>query len=194
MTGAPFPIRAADPESDAAAVADIYRPAVQTGVASFEEVAPGAEEMAGRMRATLERLPWLVAVESEARRVVGYAYAGPHRERAGYRWSVDISVYVHAEQHGKGIGRALYGELLAMLRRQGYVNAFAGITLPNNASVALHQSIGMSLVGVYRGAGFKFGAWRDVAWYGMRLAEPDGHPVEPIPFPLLGTERQPGGG
>ena len=194
MTDAPFTIRAADPDADSAAVAEIYRPAVETGVASFEEIAPGAEEMASRMRVTLEQLPWLVAVEPDARRVVGYAYAGAHRERAGYRWSVDISVYVSTAHHGRGIGRALYGELLGLLRRQGYVNAFAGITLPNDASVGLHQSICMSLVGVYRGAGFKFGAWRDVAWYGMRLAEPDGQPPEPIPFPLLKTQRQPGGG
>ena len=194
MTDAPFTIRAADPDADAAAAAEIYRPAVEIGVASFEQIAPGAEEMASRMRVTLEQLPWLVAVEPDARRVVGYAYAGAHRERAGYRWSADISVYVATEHHGRGIGRALYGELLGLLRRQGYVNAFAGITLPNDASVGLHQSIGMSLVGVYRGAGFKFGAWRDVAWYGMRLAEPDGHPPEPIPFPLLKTQRQPGGG
>lgn len=193
MTNDPFTIRAADPDADAAAVAEIYRPAVESGVASFEEVAPGAEEMAARIRATLERLPWLVAVERDGGGVVGYAYAGAHRERAGYRWSVDVSVYVAGAHHRTGIGGALYRSLLAILRRQGYVNAFAGITLPNEASVALHQAIGMSLVGVYRGAGFKFGAWRDVAWYGMRLTQPEADPAEPIPFPLLDRERQVGG-
>lgn len=141
--------------------------------------------MARRLRATLSRLPWLVAEADEAT-VVGYAYAAQHRERAAYRWSVDISVYVDPAWHGRGIGRALYNALLSVLRRQGFVNVYAGVTLPNPASVALHESIGMHLIGVYERVGFKLGAWHDVAWYGMRLAEPDangGAPPEPTPLP-----------
>lgn len=177
------PIRLADPQADAERVAEIYRPAVESSVASFEEVAPSAAEMAARMRATLERLPWLVAdLDAD---VAGYAYAGPHRPRAGYRWSADISVYVDRERQGGGIGRALYAELLALLRRQRYVNAYAGITLPNAASVRLHEAIGMRRIGVYERVGFKFGVWHDVAWYGLRLAEPDAAPPEPIPLPEL---------
>ena len=188
MTG--FRCRLADPDADAAAVAAIYRPVVDAGVASFEELAPSRDVMAARMSTTLERLPWMVAVDGDEDRVAGYAYAGPHRERDGYRWSVDVSVYVEGRHHGRGLGRALYAELFALLRRQRYVNAFAGIALPNPASVALHESIGMALVGVYRAVGYKFGAWHDVAWYGMRLAEPRDPPDEPIPLPLLlRTER-----
>ena len=174
--------RLADPSADAGAVAAIYRPAIERGVATFEVTAPAAGAMAARMALTLERLPWVVAVEHGTQQVVGYAYAGPHRERAGYRWSVDISVYVDPAHHGRGVGRALYRELLDILRRQRFVNAFAGIALPNPASVALHESIGMSLVGVYRAVGYKLGAWHDVAWYGMRLREPEGAPPEPIPW------------
>jgi L-amino acid N-acyltransferase YncA len=180
-------IRTADPDRDAAAVAEIYRPAVERGIASFEEAAPDASSMRARILATHPALPWLVAAHAaEPHAVVGYAYAGRHRERAGYRWSVDISVYVAEASHGRGVGRALYDVLLDVLRRQGIVNAFAGIALPNPASVALHRAIGMTLVGVYPRVGFKHGSWHDVAWYGMRLAEPGSPPPEPISLLELG--------
>lgn len=179
-------IRLADPERDAERVAQIYRPAVDGSHISFEESAPDAAEMAGRMRAVLDGLPWLVAEAGdgsgagENNRVIGYAYAGRHRERAAYRWSADISVYVDPELHGRGVGRALYDELLSVLRRQGYVNVFAGVTLPNPASVALHEAIGMRRIGVYERVGYKLGEWRDVAWFGMRMSEPADPPQEPV--------------
>ena len=176
-------VRLAEADADAAAIAAIYRPAVEDTIASFEGSAPDAAEMARRIRSTLARTPWLVAEEAGA--VIGYAYAGSHRERAGYRWSVDVSVYVAEGFHGRGVGRRLYEELLGILRRQRFVNVYAGIALPNPASVALHEGIGMRLVGVYERVGFKFGEWHDVAWYGLRLSEPVGEPPEPIPLPSL---------
>ncbi len=139
------------------------------------------------MRDVLAWTPWLVA-EDEVGRVIGYAYASRHRERAGYRWSVDISVYVDSESRGRGVGRALYAELLPILRRQGFINAYAGIGLPNPASVAIHASLGMRLVGVYERVGWKLGRWVDVAWYAMRLNEPPAGaspPPEPIAWPML---------
>lgn len=180
-------IRLADPNLDADAVAAIYRPAVVSSIASFEERAPDADEMARRMRATLARTPWLVAVSDGA--VVGYGYAGPHRDRAGYRWSVDVSAYVHPDWRGRRVGRALYDDLVPRLVAQGFVNAYAGIALPNPASMALHESIGMRRIGVYERIGWKFGAWHDVAWYGLRLSDPVGTPAEPIPLPELGDHR-----
>lgn len=180
-------VRLADPDRDAGAVADIYRPSVEDGLASFEEVAPDAREMAARMRSTLARTPWLVADADGG--IIGFAYAGPHRERAGYRWAVNISVYVAPESQGRGVGRALYDALLALLRRQRFVNVYAGITLPNPASEALHAAIGMERVGVYQRVGYKFGAWHDVAWHWLRLAEPAGQPPEPIPLPALDDGR-----
>jgi L-amino acid N-acyltransferase YncA len=176
-------VRLADPETDAAAVAAIYRPAVTSSLASFEEEPPTVADMAERMRTTLVRTPWLVA-EADGE-VIGYAYAGPHHQRAGYRWSVNISVYVAPAHARRGVGRRLYDELLALLRRQGFVNVYAGITLPNPASIALHEAIGMRRIGVYEGVGFKLGAWHDVAWYHLRLADPEGAPSEPIPLPDL---------
>ena len=187
MTDAPdLRIRLADPDRDAGAIARIYRPAIESTIASFEAVPPDAAEIARRIRETLARTPWLVA-EDPGSGVVGYCYAGPHRERAGYRWSVDVSAYVHPDYHGRGIGRRLYDELIPTLRRQGFVNVYAGIALPNPASVALHESIGMRRVGVYERVGYKFGAWHDVAWFGMRIADPAEPPAEPIRLPQLGA-------
>ena len=178
-----MPIRLADPDRDAAAVAAIYGVAVETTLATFEEVAPTANEMAGRIRSVLARTPWLVMEVGGA--VVGYAYGSPHQDRPGYRWSVNISVYVADGHRGRGIGRALYDELLAILQRQGFVNVYAGIALPNPGSVALHEGIGMRRTALYERVGFKFDAWHDVAWFALRLSEPEGVPAEPIPLPEL---------
>jgi L-amino acid N-acyltransferase YncA len=178
-------IRLADPDVDAAGVAEIYGASVAGSVASFEAIAPDTAEMGGRMRTTLRRTPWLVAVGDG--QILGYAYAGIHSERAAYRWSVNVSAYIREGHRGRRIGRSLYDQLLAMLIQQGFANVYAGITLPNPASVALHQSIGMGLIGVYPRVGWKFGAWHDVGWYGLRLQEPqataDGEPHEPGPVP-----------
>jgi L-amino acid N-acyltransferase YncA len=180
----PIVLRLANPDRDADAIAAIYRPAVQEGIASFEAVAPDADEMARRIRTTVQRTPWLVAVD-DGDEPIGYAYAGPHAERAGYRWSVNVSAYVRPDWQGRGVGRSLYDELLPILRRQRFVNVYAGIALPNPASVALHEGIGMRRIGVYERVGWKAGAWLDVAWFGMRIAEPSEPPEEPIPLPEL---------
>lgn len=168
-------VRAAT-SGDAAAIAGIYAAYVIDGYASFEAEPPPAAEFERRMM-TRPRLPWLVA--DEAGRPVGFAYAGQHRTRAAYRWSVDVSVYLDASAHGRGIGRALYERLLPEVRSLGYVCAFAGITLPNPASVGLHEAMGFTPVGVYRSVGFKAGAWRDVGWWQMPLRKPPAEPAEP---------------
>jgi phosphinothricin acetyltransferase len=185
-------IRVADPARDGNAVAEIYRPAVESSIATFEEVSPAPDEMARRMRTILRWSPWLVAEDGTGGHVVGYAYAAPHRERPGYRWSVDVSAYVASASRGQGVGRQLYDALLPMLRRQGFVNLYAGIAIPNPASVALHEGIGMRRIGVYEQVGFKFGAWHDVAWYGMQIADRSGRPAEPIALPDLPDLPEPG--
>ena len=168
-------VRAAVP-GDAAAIAAIYAPYVSDGYASFEAEPPTCAEVERRMTA-LPRLPWLAA--DDAGRLVGFAYASQHRSRAAYRWSVDVSVYVDPSAHGRGTGRALYERLLPEVRSLGYVCAFAGITLPNAASMRLHEAVGFAPVGVYRSVGFKAGAWRDVGWWQLRLREPPADPVDP---------------
>lgn len=175
--------RLADPDRDAAAVAAIYRTVVEESHVSFEMVAPDEAEMARRIRSTLTLTPWLVVGEGGG--VKGFAYAASHRSRTAYRRSVDISVYVAESARGQGLGRVLYDALIPLLRRQGFVNVYAGIALPNPTSETLHRGLGMEPIGIYRGVGFKLGRWWDVAWYGMRLADPPDFPTDPVPLPKL---------
>ena len=171
-------IRTARPE-DAEACAAIYRPHVEASATSFEERPPGAGEMSERIKETLARYPWLVAERDGE--VCGFAHGAAHRSRAAYRWAVDVAVYVADGHRGEGLGRTLYEELLRRLRGQGFHVACAGITLPNEASVALHESLGFVPVGVYRRIGWKDGAWRDVGWWQLELSPPEGRPAEPGP-------------
>jgi phosphinothricin acetyltransferase len=167
---------------DAAALAEIYAPSVLERPTSFELQAPDAAEMAARLARVSTSWPWLVA--EEGGQVLGYCYASAFAERAAYRWSVTVSAYVREGHHRHGIGRALYARLLEILRRQGAVVAFAGITLPNEGSVGLHRAMGFEPVGVYPRAGFKLGQWWDVAWFGLALRDvrPDEAPAELLPW------------
>lgn len=177
-------VRVATPD-DAADVAAIYAPIVRDTVISFEydEVTP--RQMRQRIVMALERHPWLVAHADDT--LVGYAYADSHRSRAAYAWSADVSVYLAPHARRQGVGRTLYTALLDLLRAQGYANAFAGVALPNPASVALHRSVGFTPIGVYRSVGWKFGAWHDVGWWQRGLAPRESGVAlaPPIAFPLL---------
>jgi L-amino acid N-acyltransferase YncA len=168
---------------DAPRIAAIYAPIVSDTVISFETQPPSAAAMADRIAATLPSHPWLVATLAGA--VVGYAYASQHQPRAAYRWSVNVTAYVAVSQRGKGVGRRLYGALIGILRAQGFRSAFAGIALPNDASVGLHEAVGFTPLGIYRDVGFKLGAWRDVGWWRLCLAGGDAPPAEPIAFSRL---------
>jgi len=177
-------VRHADPAADAAACADIYGPNVSAGVASFEDEAPGAAEMERRMAESSARYPWLVAERDGA--VAGYAYGTEHRTRRAYRWAVEVTVYVDARRHRSGVGRELYEALLPLLARQRLQVAVAGITLPNDGSVGLHEALGFRPVGIYRKLGFKFGVWHDVGWWQMRLLPASAEPQEPLGPQRLG--------
>ncbi len=174
------PIRMAG-VGDAAAIAAIYRPYMTEAVTSFEIEAPGVGEMAGRIEAVLALCPWLVALD-DAGDPIGYAYASRHAERAAYQWSVDATVYVRDGHHRRGVGRALYEALFPLLRLQRFYVAHAGITLPNAASVGLHESFGFRPVGVYPAVGWKLGAWRDVGWWHLPLQERPATPAPPLPL------------
>ena len=143
-TTASFHIRPAT-EADASALLAIYRPFVETTTVSFETVAPTIDEFAARIAKAIAGWQWLVAERDG--RCVGYAYGGLHRERAAYRWSAEVSAYVHPSFHRQGVGRALYMKLLDELAQKGYCSAYAGITLPNDGSVALHRSVGFESIG-----------------------------------------------
>jgi phosphinothricin acetyltransferase len=165
-------------DADAEAIAAIYRPIVETTTISFETDAPDAAEIRQRVADTLPVYPWLVCdIDGE---VAGYAYATKHRVRAAYRWSVDTSVYIDEARRRLGVGRGLYQSLFAILAAQGFVNAFAGIALPNPGSVGLHEAVGFAPLGVYRRVGFKFGEWRDVGWWQLALKAHEASPGVPI--------------
>jgi L-amino acid N-acyltransferase YncA len=175
-------------ERDAEQIAAIYAPNVTDTVISFEFEPPSADEMRRRIEATLQRYPWLVC--ERRGRVLVYANGGAHGSRAAYRWSVDVSVYVHEEARRTGVGRALYASLFAALDLQGFYNAYAGATLPNPASVGLHESVGFRPVGVYRGVGYKLGAWHDVVWWHLPLRERVADPDPPTVLPsVVGSEE-----
>ncbi len=175
-------IRLATPE-DAAAVATIYAPAVTDSAISFESVPPSADEMRGRISSTLALTPWLVCASGEE--VIAYAYASKHRDRTAYQWSVEVSAYVGVRHRGRRLATALYTSLFAILRLQGFRNAYAGITLPNPASVALHARMGFSPIGTFEQIGFKAGVWHDVLWLHREIAPRDDHPPPPTPLPLM---------
>lgn len=176
-------IRHADPDRDADACAAIYAAFVRDSAVSFEEQPPDGDELARRIERVSRLYPWLVAEDAGA--VTGYAYASAHRERAAYRWAVDVAVYVAVDARRRGVGRRLYQALLPLLAQQGLYCACAGITLPNPASVALHEALGFAPVGVYRQIGWKAGAWRDVGWWQRQLRPPGdgaaGPPADPGP-------------
>ncbi|HET6869532.1 MAG TPA: arsinothricin resistance N-acetyltransferase ArsN1 family B [Solirubrobacteraceae bacterium] len=180
-------IRDADSKRDAAACAAIYAPFVRDTPISLEEDPPTANQIAERIETTTRTHPWLVAQDKDE--LIGYAYATRHRERACYRWATDVTVYVAPQSQRRGVGRALYQTLFDLLAEQGFRMACAGITLPNQASVGLHESLGFQPVGVYRNIGWKFGTWYDVGWWQLELGPADGPAIELGPPQQLNRRR-----
>ena len=156
-------------EADAPALLAIYAPYIESTPVSFEMAAPSAEEFAGRIAKSLSRWQWLVAERDGL--VAGYAYGSTHRERAAYRYAVEVSAYLAPRFHRQGIGSALYARLFEDLIAKGYCTAFAGITVPNDASVGMHRSVGFEMIGVFRNIGWKFDRWHDVAWMQRTLRD-----------------------
>ncbi len=161
-------IRHADPLADAAGCLAVYAPFADGSPASFEYPAPTLPEFEQRIARITRTHAFLVAEAGDGQ-IAGFAYAGSHRERPAYRWTTEASVYLREDHRGRGLGRALYEPLFALLEEQGYRTILAGITIPNPSSVALHRSFGFEEVGVYRRVGWKAGAWRDVLWLELQL-------------------------
>lgn len=173
----PAIIRLASP-ADAQAMLDVYAPFVERTAATFEYEVPTVAEFSVRIQTVLQTLPWLVA--ETAGQLAGYTYATKHRDRTAYQWSVETSVYVHPDFQGKGIAKRLYDRLFELLTQQGYVNTYAGITLPNPPSERLHVSLGFEPVGVYKKIGYKLGCWYDVQWLVKTLRTPPDKPSKPV--------------
>ena len=168
---------------DAAGIRAIYAPIVRDTPTSFELAPPSEDDMTARVTKTLARYPWLVCATQE--RLLGYAYAGQHSAREAYQWSVNVSAYLHPHARRRGIGRALYRVLFSILRLQGFYSAYAGITLPNAASVGLHESLGFTPIGAYEQVGFKLGTWHDVGYWQLALQPRKGEPSPPQPLPSI---------
>ncbi|HEX5470542.1 MAG TPA: arsinothricin resistance N-acetyltransferase ArsN1 family B [Lacipirellulaceae bacterium] len=166
--------------TDAAGIRAIYAPYCESTCVSFETVAPNMDEMRERINRVAVQHPWLVC--EVGGQIVGYVYASQFRERAAYRWAVEVAIYVATDYHGHGVGRALYHTLFSILRYQGYFKAFAGISLPNDASVGLHERMGFRPAAVFRGVGYKCERWIDVGWWQLELQEARSSPPDPRPF------------
>ncbi len=154
-------IRFAKP-SDARSLLDIYAPYVENTVITFEYEVPTIEDFANRIEKTLEKYPYLVAEEDGV--VVGYAYASTYYARAAYDWAVELSVYVSQDARGQGVGTELYDALEDLLDQMGYVHLLACISLPNEASLALHRKRGYQQVALFPKIGYKFNRWHDIVW------------------------------
>lgn len=149
---------------DAATIARIYNHYVTDSIVTFEEAPVTADEIGRRMDGVLAvPLPWLVAVDDGE--IVGYAHASKWKERRGYRFSVEVTVYVAPGCSRRGIGSMLYAKLLPALATAGLHSAMGGIALPNDASVRLHEKFGFRKVAHFNESGFKFGGWIDVGYW-----------------------------
>lgn len=159
---------------DGAEILSIYADYIKNTAITFETEVPSVAEFGKRIERVLENYPWLIC--EIGGKVAGYAYASKHRERAAYQWSVDLSIYISAKYHRRHIATALYKALIALLQRQGYYNAFAGVTVPNLNSEMFHTQFGFQTVGAFENVGYKLGKWRDVKWFALQIAE---YPKEP---------------
>lgn len=163
---------------DAAFIAGTYRPFVEDHWASFEQTTPTADEIAARIENAGNKYPWLIAEDDAP---LAYTYASAHRSRAAYQTSVDTAIYCAEAARGKGVGKRLYARLFDVLAQQNFVMAFAGIAMPNDASVGLHRAAGFELVGTYPNVGYKDGAWRNTTWWAKPLADPSDPPQPLLP-------------
>lgn len=175
-------------DGDAAAVLAIYGPIVRDTAISFEYGPLSVKDMQERIREITSTHPFLVAELD--RRVVGYAYATSHRRREAYRWACETSVFVDAAHRRKGVARSLYAALIRILRLQGFMQAFAIITMPNPPSVAFHESMGFRHLATFKSIGFKLGFWRDTGWWGLELRPRPARPGPPLPLAEVAATAQ----
>jgi len=167
-------------KDDAAGMLDIYTPFILNSGITQETEVPSVEDFQQRVFSNLEERPWLVCETNNE--IAGYAYAGKHRERKGYQWCTEPSVYISEKYYGFGIANALYTALFDILKIQGYVNAYAVITLPNERSIAFHKKFGFEYLTTYKKIGYKLGQWHDVGWMQYEVNPHKEEPADPIKF------------
>jgi L-amino acid N-acyltransferase YncA len=174
-------------EYDAPQIQNIYEPYVTYTPITFEVDPPDVSDMRRRILETLVHYPWLLCENNEGA-VMGYAYASQHAVRMAYQWSVNVAIYVSEQYHRMGVGTGLYKHLLPILALQGYCTAYSCITVPNEPSIKLHESVGFTKIGVFRDSGYKLGEWRDVGWWELQLRAYDRNP--PVPFASIAGKDQ----
>jgi phosphinothricin acetyltransferase len=150
---------------DAKEISEIYNHYVLHSTATFETIAVSVEEMELRIEAIIKKYPFIVALEGNM--IVAYSYASQWKTRQAYDLTVESSIYVHPDFHGKGIGRELYTQLISLLEKSDIHAVLAGISLPNETSINLHESLGFKANGVLREVGWKFGKWIDVGYWNL---------------------------
>lgn len=170
--------------ADSQAILDIYAPYIEHTSFTFETETPSVQAFAERIESYLEYWPWLV-YEIDGT-IAGYAYASKYRERTGYQWCVECSVYIHDNFFKSGIATALYTELFRILKEQGYHNVYAVINLPNDRSVAFHEKMGFQFFAEYKNVGYKLGKWKTVGWWQLILTEYKDDPAPPVKFSEMG--------
>ena len=167
-------------KDDAAGMLEIYAPFILNSGVTQETEVPTVEDFQERIISTLSDRPWLVCVINNE--IAGYAYAGKHRDRKGYQWCTEPSVYISEKYYGLGVANALYTALFDILKLQGYVNAYAVITLPNERSVAFHKKFGFEYLTTYKKIGYKLGQWHDVGWMQHEINPHWKAPGDPVRF------------
>ena len=174
-------------ETDAGRMLSIYAPVVLQTAVSFEYEVPSEESFVARINHCLQKFPWIVCEVDD--RLAGYVYASTHREREAYQWTCECSVYLHEDFRGKGIGQSLYEILFEILAGQGFVNLYAGITLPNEASVKLHEKCGFEFFALYDNIGYKFNRWHKVGWWKRQLQKHTTDHPPPVMFSKLDHQK-----
>lgn len=169
-------------QEDVPALLAIYKRYIPTNI-TFEYALPSEEEFSRRVESISSFYPYLVAADGES--VLGYAYAHRIAERAAYSWGAELSIYLHPDAAGKGLGKRLYRTLIELLRLQGVRTVYGLVASPNPRSEALHQSMGFRLMGVQKNAGYKNGRWIDLLWFEKPIAPYDLEPIPLVPAHLL---------
>lgn len=177
-------------ENDATSILEIYAPYILNTSLTFETEVPILHDFRERINAYLINWPWLVCEINET--IAGYAYGTRYRERTAYQWCVEVSVYIHDDFQRSGVAKALYTSLAEILKRQGFRNAYAVINLPNEKSVAFHESCGFKYFATYEKVGYKLGKWKNVGWWQLQLNEYTDEPSAPVKFQELNKDFLPG--
>ena len=171
---------------DSTKLLEIYKQYIHTEI-TFEYSLPSAEEFAERIKEITAVYPYIVCKEGAD--ILGYAYAHRQMQREAYQWNAELSIYLDERFTSKGIGKILYNMLIDILKLQGVMNVYGGVTVPNIKSEGLHRAMGFKKLGVYHRTGWKNGRWHDVAWYEKRISDKATCPAPILPIGELPQEK-----